>query len=431
MAELKMPWPPSVEQKGLWKMPPGYFWQQGGVFLFDLHRTNPVRVAHDAVVLTERYIDHHDNVYCTIWYRRESVWKSVVIPFNRMSSSVGYRDLKRAGVPLGAHPASRQFLLDWYSQNFSVLPVKAAVDQGGWLGRRDYAWGDRVIAPREIRDKALLVLSPTLKPWVVRQPVHPKEFRREWRWWIDEVLPTAPYLVLGLAAVGAALLLERLHQPGFVMHIAGITSTGKTTTQMLLASLLGDPREVLGLVQKWSADTDELAEWTHWMKDSVWFLDDATRVSSRTIQDRLYWMTGGAAPGFRTNTRGIIISTSEHMLPVSGGGSARTLSWPTSWLDFGAPVDAWKEHVLRPASWGWALPHLLEKVWQRSDREWLKAWRDHTTSRDNGVLQRWQGYWNSLYVGAMLWPDDRIRKGVIRCENEWWERRGEDGASNA
>lgn len=414
-------WPPDEPRPEGLHWPPRFFWSHGELQVW-IPRSSVHTVATGAVVLTKLYRDSRGTTYGQLWFSLDDAWQSVVVPLDTLTATEGVQQLVRYGVPVLSPRYLREFLWAYYALNHDKLPVAWTPDQGGWWDHPErYVWGAGVWHEGRLSQRDVFVLDPQFRQWQTLQAVDhdPAVTEAEWNWWRRVVLKHAPQMALGLAAIGASLLLHRYQRSNFVLHIGDTTSTGKTTTLMLLASMLGDPHETTGLVRKWQAQTD-LPPWTGWMKDSVWFLDDATRVPSGDLADALYWMVSGNPPNTGLATRGIGLSTSERPFPkVVEGVSARVLEWTQSWLPLGVPVDAWTARILDPTRWGWALPLLMEAFAAHNPRT-IHRWLRRQRSGADGITQRWQTYWNTLAAGASLWPDPRIRKQVQEEEEKWW-----------
>lgn len=423
MAEEYSYWPPEVPPLSKVAWPKQFVWFQGQL----LCRRNKrmVVAATGAVVITDRYQDEAGLVYCRVWYERDQYWQTVVIPLDALSQPNGMTALIKVGAPIVAPAVMRDFLWAWYTTHAHVLPTYQVPHQGGWWPNPDrYVWGSTVWrGGKKIQDD-LFVLSEDARRWQTLQPIPSaweEAMRKEWSWWLTRVLPIAPKLAIGLAAIGASLLLTPFYQPNFLLHIADHTSTGKTTTLSLLASCLGVPQETNGLVRKWQTDPQQLAEWVRWMQDTVWLLDDATRIPPGSLTDMVYWLTSGNPPWGTGTTHGIGISTSEQPMPSDPSGTlARVLSWEESWIPAGAPVEVWQRHVNSSPYWGWALGGLLLKYAMRNPKSLKKVWLRPPPENARGIERRWQGYWNSLVAGSMLWSSPTVKKLVLQEEQLWW-----------
>lgn len=384
--------------------------------------SSPLPIATGVIVITDRYQDSLHNTYCRLWFERDEHWASVVVPLDILSSTEKIKTLAQYGVPFLQASYVRDFLWSWYLQNQEAMPTYPAPDQNGWWKPGVFVWGPTLWQRGMQVSDQVFVLNPTFRGWQALQASTSEAVElTEWRWWKRHILSVAPQLSLGLAAMGAALLLGVRDRPGFVLHIADQTSTGKTTTLSLLASALGDPRETTGLVRKWQSDPEEIAQWATWMRDTVWFLDDATHVSATALTDQIYWLVSGNPPNTLLSTRGIVLSTSETALPqTTAGVGARVLDWNASWIPFGAPVDLWMAHVALSDRWGWALPRLMRGWMETSTATLTRALRRPPPQQTSGLINRWQGYWNTLVAGSLLWRDKGLTQRVLEAETQWW-----------
>lgn len=417
-------WPPDVPPLATVTWPKHFTWYQGQLLAY--RRKAMVVAATGVVVITERYQDEAGLVYCRVWYERDQHWNSVVIPLDALTQAEGMRILTKVGVPVATPGVLREFLWAWYALNSGAMPTHQVPHQGGWWQDR-YVWGKTVWDHGDRVQDDLFVLSEDARQWQTLQQVPDawvETARKAWNWWATKVLPEAPALSIGLAAMGGALLLEPYAQPNFLLHIADQTSTGKTTTLELLASCLGVPYETNGLVRKWQTPPEALAAWVRWMRDSLWFLDDATRMTAGSLTDIVYWLASGNPPLGTGTTRGIAISTSELPMPSEPGGTlARTLSWDQSWIPPGAPVDKWHRYIQQhPDQWGWALGGLLLQYHIRKTALLERVWVRPPPPQATGVERRWHGYWNTLVAGSKLWPARTVGRYVLQAETAWWDQ---------
>ena len=180
------------------------------------------------------------------------------------------------------------------------------------------------------------------------------------------------------------------------------------------------------MVRKWQNTTRPLSQWTQWFHDTVWFLDDATRIRADQLADQVYWLASGNPPGARIPTKGIVLSTSERPLPAHPEGlRARVLDWDQSWIPPHSPVDQWLEWVERPEYWGWMIRRLLRHWDQHSPWAVRRALHRATRfSAEDGLIQRWEGYWNTLRAGIGLWQSPVLVHLFEEVERQWWKRKG-------
>ncbi len=418
--------PPDVGSWTGWEMPSRYFWAQNNLYF--LSRKRPLQVTGFPIFLTHQATDSNNVIHVRMQWNAGEGWESATIPLPDLYKAVP-KALLASGMPLAKVDLTKRFLVEWYLKNSERLLPMPLVTQGGWMDPDHFVWGHTVLSrDRCVHPHAVDITTPPFKRWMEFQPVHPQATAAEWAWWQKDVLPQAPHLVLGLGVIGAALLLHLVDQPGFLFHIVDDTSTGKTTSFFLLASILGNPHKSEGLIQPWNLRQKDLIRWIYWMRDSVWFIDDATPATS-TFQPKAYLMADGNTPGYPEGTRGVILSSSEHYPSPHGGVAARTILWPESLLPFGVPVEAWRHHVFdHPETWGWGWPYLMDQVWAKTPAQWQWMWRTHNVERESGVAQRWQNHWNLLWCGIHVWfPFDSGWVGYFqKLEHDWWDMYASD-----
>ncbi len=412
--------PPGLINWDGWYMPSRYFWRGDALYIFQHQKL--VKVLDYPIALTHHGKDGNGTLYVRLqWFLHEQ-WHSVSFPLASLSKHAP-SVLSTQGAPLTSPGLVRRFLSEWYTVNVDRLLPLDVVTQSGWINDQQFVWGGTLIEAGGISPHAVdMQLSPFSR-WMTYQSVNPGGESTAFPWWTTTVLPKAPHLVLGLALIGSALLLRPLERPGFVMHIVDKTSTGKTTSAMLLASILGNPHHAEGLIQPWRIREHHFAQWLYWMRDSVWFIDDAS-ASSSVFGKRVYLSADGNTPGYLEGTRGVTFSSSERYPVQKGGVAARMVLWPQSLLPFGVPVEAWTRYVLHhPEEWGWGWTYLLQRFWSHPVEDWKQMWQDHRVDRPNGIAQRWQNHWNTLWCGIRLWfpPDSVWIRYFLALEADWWQ----------
>ncbi len=401
-------------------MPSRYFWR--GNTLYTFQHKKLVKVADYPIVLTHHGHDSNGTLYARLQWYFQDRWHSVSFPLAKLNRSA-LPVLAIQSAPLSSPSFARRFLAEWYAVNVDRLLPLEVITQNGWMNAHRFVWGHTVMEAGGILPRPLDTLIMPFSQWMTYQSVNPAGESSAMTWWTTEVLPHAPHLVLGLAVIGAALLLYPLERPGFVWHIVDQTSTGKTTSAMLLASILGNPHYTEGLVQPWRIQENHFVQWIYWMRDSVWFVDDAA-ASSGTFGKRVYLAADGNTPGYIEGTRGVTFSSSERFPVKKGGVAARTILWPQSLLPFGVPVEDWTRYIFQhPEEWGWGWMYLLSRFWAQPVSYWKELWQTHMVDRSSGIAQRWQNHWNLLWCGIRLWfPYDSVWVRYFRAlESDWWQ----------
>lgn len=149
----------------------------------------------------------------------------------------------------------------------------------------------------------------------------------------------------------AAPLLRVLGVPGFTLDLGGETSTGKTTSLMLAASVWGQSGEGVErtVMQQWRVTSNFVEGRCAVANDLPLLLDDTKQANKQTLADVQYMISNGQAKG-RADIQGqarrvasfrkVLISTGENlMLDTNENGGARARVLSTETLPFGEKVE--------------------------------------------------------------------------------------------
>jgi hypothetical protein len=142
------------------------------------------------------------------------------------------------------------FLEDFEAENSATLPSTIITDRQGWLnieGRELFLCGDTLIGvaadDNQSADRAPVTFRATDEGnRQIADAIRQKGTFDAWQSAIQQ-LDRFPRVLIGLFTSLAAPLLKILQVASFVVDFSGETSTGKTTTLRVAASVWGNPCE--------------------------------------------------------------------------------------------------------------------------------------------------------------------------------------------
>lgn len=247
-----------------------------------------------------------------------------------------------------------EYLAASEAHNRDVLPVAKVSSRMGWQGRAhtDFLWGRTLLLAGVVPESGIAIedLPPALwSPDQVHLVVEggaaemAAGFRMEgtWEGWqgiVQEALPYPSVLLAVYASLVPPLMPLIPGLPNFVIDWSGITSTGKTTTLRLGASVWGSPDEREGgLVRTWESTRVWKEQICGFLYCFPMILDDTKRARRPgEVGQFLYDVASGQGRG-RGSLKGtratltwrtVLLSTGETpatSFTQDGGTRARTL----------------------------------------------------------------------------------------------------------
>jgi putative DNA primase/helicase len=244
--------------------------------------------------------------------------------------------------------------------------------------------------------------------------------------WADIVRQIEPYnrVLLGFYASFVPPLLEILKIPNFVIDWCCRTSTGKTTTQRVAASVWGRPdeRATDSVIHSWDATKVFIERASGVLSGLPLILDDTKRAKdSRLIADMLYLVANGKGRG-RGNTRSLARSRGFRTVVLSSGeapatsfteeGGTRTRCLEVRGLPFGLE----NEHTVRLVGtinltlqqhYGHAGRRFVQFLLQHRDRwgDWAEQYRQiqaDYVARATGEQDRLAQYAGAIVIAGRI-----------------------------
>ncbi len=324
--------------------------QQGGVRM--------QTVAAGAVVLTGRLLDVQDG---TTWVRLD--WGGEqrhghrVVPRGQIADARLLPGLANFDAPLHSGNAREmvEYLASFEAHNRDALPMARTSGHMGWQGQDGelgFLWGQSLIRPGAEGEPVTPLEELPPSQWS-REQVHlmaeagAAEIAEglrpggTWKGWLGVVSEALPYpsVVLALYASLVPPLMPLIAGlPNFIVDWSGVTSSGKTTSLRLGASVWGSPDERSGgLVRSWDATRVWIERTSATLNCLPMFLDDTKRARRPSqVGQILYDVANGVGRGRGsvkgtravTTWRTVLLSTGE--TPVTsftqdGGTRARAL----------------------------------------------------------------------------------------------------------
>ena len=374
----------------------------------------------------------------TLAYFQDGRWKTIAVDRMMISSPSDIVKLTKYGIPIDT--ASARVLMKYFHDlqvvNKDVFPVITSVKTCGWKGSHS----NFVLGRHKIPGGTIEFDLDSKGYMNLIDGFNTKGSYNNCKETIRSILPY-PKVLFGIYASLAAPILSLLKQQGFTVHYAGRTSSGKTTTAELAASIWGDPENI---IQSWNATPVFVEQLAGLMGNLPIFLDDSHLACLDSKFEIIQMIANGVGRGrgakqggvrhtLRWNT--VLISTGEGMLVDTNsydGNTARVITlWgsPFGDLNDGEFIENIKASV--KDNYGYigrafvgGLVHALQNdknflnTLRHAYKDAVKKFEKHAMSTRNPIIRRQLGYFAAVQISGqllhiMLGLDTKIPEAVV------------------
>ena len=428
-----------------------------GLFIVRPNRegeTQAYPVAPVAPLITRRFIDAEtgDELCNMAWLRDGQYKHSPPVKRSQIASRTEIVKLSDKGLPVNSGNAADlvAWLAEYETINQPYIPVGAVSSHLGWQGPRadqEFLCGRRLITTSGVDVGEIAPGQQEIPPGMTSLPIafHGRgEGDAELAdgicatgtlaGWKETIKPIAPYprVRFMLYASLAAPLLRIFGLDTFFVDMAGLTSTGKTTSLRIAASPWGQPNPSLpgSMVGSWDASPTYIERRAALFNGIPVLLDDSKQASDPDFVARMiYNLASGQGRG-RGNPDGMrrserwrttVLSTGEQSLidfTQDGGTRGRVI---TQWgSPFGPPTRETALLVSRlmaglERDHGHAGPAFVAYVQQHRDEwdAWRQEWSDEARryaadDADNPIMGRLSNFLAAISMAAMIAHDAQI-----------------------
>ncbi|MCA9033232.1 MAG: DUF927 domain-containing protein, partial [Planctomycetaceae bacterium] len=266
-----------------------------------------------------------------MWERRGE-WLSHICEREQISNIAAIVKLATKGLPVTSNNATViiGYLNDFERENLNILPCSRIANRMGWFatdGGHVFLCGHQPITRNQTPDdeqtaSQLSFLGDDEGDERVAAGVHSHGDFIRWLEAIAIIQPCARVLMTFYASL-ATPLLHVVNAPNFVVSLDGRTSVGKTTAQMLAASVWGNPVLHAGdhhpVMRSWDT-TPVFIERAASVYNGIPTIVDDTKVAKDTSQvvDTVYRIANGGGRG-RGSVRGLAATRSIRTILISSG----------------------------------------------------------------------------------------------------------------
>lgn len=375
-------------------------------------------VSPEPIVITARLEDITDGTQAlrVSWFQ-DGKWKSYMTDRSIVANARKLVDLAGFGFPVTSSSASQlvDYLAEFEAVNKPFLPRMQVSRQMGWQdgAKKGFLWGRTLIQTTGIMENPLDIERTNPDTWNSNliafrgRDTGDEQFAdgfrsegsyEEWFRMVSEV-SNYPKVLLAVYASLSSPLLHILKAKNFIVDWANVTSTGKTSTLKVAASVWGDPGQA-GIIGSWDATRVYIERASAVLSALPLMLDDTKQAKNpQLIGQTIYDVVSGQSKG-RGSVKGtqgrdhwqtIMLSTGESQITdftEAGGTRARVL--PIWGQPFGVPNSDTREFVdnlviVIQENYGHAGPRFLQFLLKNKDN-WTE-WTEYYHGRQKAYIE--------------------------------------------
>lgn len=309
------------------------------------------------ILITKRVIDPdcQREMVELAWYR-DGQWQKRIVDRATVANASEIVDLADHGVPVTSVNAKMvvQYLADFEAINLDQLAQAKVSQRLGWLGKSQAAGfllGTQHIVANEDAVE-FTFRGQDVGDVQIASAFCAKGSFAKWKSAIHQII-AYPKVLLTFYVGFVAPLLALFRTPNFCFDLSGRTTTGKTTTLRIVASIWGNPDEQqsASVLKTWAGTATWLERVSAVLNNLPFVVDDTKQArEDKVVEKTVYSVAQGVGRGRGSTTglaaqntwRTILITSGEQPLTSfsqDGGTRARVL---TSW---GQPFGKTDSHT--------------------------------------------------------------------------------------
>lgn len=198
--------------------------------------------------------------------------------FTHDSKSTVIAELRKAGLTIYSEKLLYEFLTSCHPKNRYLR-----VYQTGWADGRFVLSNCHIFGPQTDNNDKLFLSATNPESFDIRGILD------DWKYHIGRYCVGNPTLIFAVSTAFAAPLLRLCNMEGGGIHLYAGSSSGKTTTLSVAASVCGGPK----YLKSWRTTDNALESIARAHNDSLLILDEIGQVDSRKIGDIAYMLGNG------------------------------------------------------------------------------------------------------------------------------------------
>lgn len=327
---------PDAAIDGRFIVPKGWVLSDHGIF----SRSGDM-ISSSPIIIKQRYIEVDDEIeYLTLQWKRGGVWFERTIERGGVARTSELLKLANFGLPITSINSGRivSFLSAFEAVNLKALPALKISKRLGWIDDRNgFLCGRNYIG--QVDKPNVKFVSNSVGDEQLVDSIIANGSCNDWKT-AAAIGARYPRVRLSLYTALVPPILEIIRSPNFVVDLAGITSSGKTTTLRLCTSCWGNPDEKssTSYLRSWNITRVYIERISSLFNGLPVILDDTKTLSDKELGVSVVYdiVSGigrgrGSIKGFckTFSWRTVLLSSGENPVTTfskDGGSRARTLS---------------------------------------------------------------------------------------------------------
>lgn len=206
-----------------------------GVSKIMIGNTNPIKViaCSHPILPVERLINIDTNTEkIKLAFYKDKKWQDIIVERNTIASKSKILQLANRGIEVNENNAKEliTYLADVINLNIDTIPYSQSITHLGWINDKEFApYSEEYKYDGDISYKTLY------------ESVNVKGDYAKWKEYMRDVRSKSIPLRFMMACSFASVLVNIFKINPFIVHLWGKSSNGKTVSQMICASIWGNP----------------------------------------------------------------------------------------------------------------------------------------------------------------------------------------------
>lgn len=206
-----------------------------GVSKIMIGNTNPIKViaCSHPILPVERLINIDTNTEkIKLAFYKDKKWQDIIVERNTIASKSKILQLANRGIEVNENNAKEliTYLADVINLNIDTIPYSQSITHLGWINDKEFApYSEEYKYDGDISYKTLY------------ESINAKGDYAKWKEYMRDLRSKSIPLRFMMACSFASVLVKIFKINPFILHLWGKSGNGKTVTQMICASIWGNP----------------------------------------------------------------------------------------------------------------------------------------------------------------------------------------------
>ena len=282
------------------------------------------------ILITKQAINtDYDVVSLEIAFKRDFVWKKIIVERETICDSKKILELCNSGFPVNSDNVKKviKYLHSFEVANLQNMETIYLTHNNGWKdfkNKKGFGLGKNILGLDAKEDNISFTPENGFEKFS-KALVENGSFE-EWTRVIKPLMSN-PKVAFSVYASLAAPFLALLDCSSFLIHFWGDSSMGKTTVMEIAASVWGNPaKETGGLITSWNSTMVFVERMASFFNDLPMYLDDSQTADDKTISKIMYMIGNSTGRGRGKKSGGVDTTNSWHTICFTTGEKQLTES---------------------------------------------------------------------------------------------------------